>query len=124
MTSINIIRKFISLSNISRIVRVKIGRFSESRIESYGKNYRYFSLRGGFFSTDLYILSYTENLLRLKSPSGSTTIKIRDVDEFLDSDDTSLVLQYGRNILDENVVSNINEGLSVSDFDEFLRIGG
>ena len=123
MSSISIVRKFLSLPNTSGIVKVKIGRFEESKIEFYGKYYRYLYLREGSFSSYLYSLSYTDSLLRLKSHSGSITIKIKitDVDDFINSDDMSLVLQYGRNILDENVISNISKGLSVSDFDDFLN---
>ena len=53
-----------------------------------------------------------------------------DPDDFKDYDDTSLVLTYGRSILDENIIQEWNDiqisksnPLSLSDFDDFFKIG-
>ena len=121
MSSISIIRKFISLPNTSRIIELKIGRFNRSRIEIIEGKQKYYILSLGAVNFNHNIMSYTYDVLRLKSRTGILSIKITDVDEFINSDITSLVLRYGRDILDENVVSNIKEGLNVSDFDEFLN---
>lgn len=59
---------------------------------------------------------------------------ISNEQEFLDSDDISLVLKYGRDILDENIIKKHNErhyyigdyaknGISLSTFDAFLNSG-
>lgn len=116
-----IVRKFLSLPNTSGITEVKIGFFNRSRIEFVSSEQKYLSLKRGSHGSRLYILSYTGDLLRLKSPNGRISIRIADVDDFINSDDMSLVLKYGRDILDENLVSNIKEGLNVSDFDAFLN---
>ena len=50
-----------------------------------------------------------------------------DIDDFLDYDDTSLILTYGRSILDENIIQEwrdryYNTHILLSDFNEFFSL--
>lgn len=56
-------------------------------------------------------------------------ITISDFDDFLESDDFSLILRYGRNIMDENIFSILNKILGplpfkISDFDALFNLAG
>ena len=56
-------------------------------------------------------------------------IAISDIDDFLESDDFSLILRYGRNIMDENIFSILNKILGplpfkISDFDALFNLAG
>lgn len=47
-------------------------------------------------------------------------------EDFINEDDTKLILEYGRRITDENILLDYNQGLpesrrlKISDFDDFL----
>ena len=75
----------------------------------------------------LSFLSYKD--LKFNISISDKTVMVIDLNEFLNSDDTSLVLRYGRDILDENIVDTFNRyhsstKLSLSDFDTFfIRMG-
>ena len=54
-------------------------------------------------------------------------IIIEDLRTFLDSEDSLLVLQYGRAILDKNIIETLNDyyflNLNIDIFDDFIKLG-
>ena len=76
------------------------------------------------FYREKYILDYRNNVNLYLDDMG-TLIKIDDIDDFKNFDDTSLVLRYGRKILDDNIINSLNEyseyRIRMHDFDAFLN---
>ena len=76
------------------------------------------------FYREKYILDYRNNVDLYLNDMGSN-IKIDDIDDFKNFDDTSLVLRYGRDILDDNIVRFMNKlieyKIMMHDFDVFLN---
>ena len=101
-------------SNHSFIFRYYADQLTYSRsLVSYHISYR-----------EKYILDYRNNV-DLYLNNMSSNIKIDDIDDFKNFDDTSLVLRYGREILDDNIVNSLNEyseyRIRMNDFDAFLN---
>ena len=126
MTSeISIIRKFLEIhgdKNSHRtayIERINIGYYDDSVITPYMI----------FLETQIErimkIIYYDPRYKQLELKN--VKINIENIDEFLDSDDISLVLRYGRDILDYEFIKNINSSLGdfdplrLKDFDTFLE---
>ena len=74
-------------------------------------------------------LSYDIFASTFRISSSDKSIKVSNLNDFVDFDDISLVLKYGRDILDDNIMAISNRrfslyGLSLSDFDTFfIRMG-
>lgn len=71
----------------------------------------YYALSISKNSYEMLIFRYSKKyeLVRYVTPQTYWgDISIKNLEEFLDSDDISLVLQYGRNILDDSIISNTN----------------
>ena len=134
MTSkIKIIRKFLSLvSNNSNTKNFTLSRyFNDCYIGSYKSGDYAFSLEET--STHiLYLLNWYQDkntLLIDFVDSGTKSIKIDDIDEFLQEEDMVLILKYSRDILDENIIELINifnskddPDVTIDNFKEYFEL--
>ena len=124
-SQIKILRKFLLLADNRSTIFFNVGN-RRSQVTRYrGDDYNDLAIEnddGG--PCPLFMIS-SNNELQI---AYCRTISI-DQSDFQDFDDTSLVLKYGRCILDENIIQEWNDTqisktnpVSISDFNEFLSL--
>ena len=135
MSGIKILRSFVNFKpSFDENRYIPIGENKELTIEFYHGNERY------DFSVGMVInrKDHTERCeIRLFAHHKNgyyhiwfwDKIKVIHPDAFQDSDDLILILKYGRNILDENIIDLHNETvpnfkIELSDFDAFNNLAG
>ena len=128
VSEISILRKFLSL---------KDNIIDTSFFVSNNKSYIRYMSTSTIFNHSMkiqlrscgivYIFDFQKNnSLYVNSSNLRLKYRIIDLDDFQNFDDISLVLKYGRDILDENLINSFNDRydleLILSDFDAFLKL--
>ena len=127
-SEISILRKFLSMDLNLGTVSIDNGSEFHIRYISLDKSK---SLYFGNNRINFHIL-YIHNGNDMYIVDGRMAIS--NEQEFLETDDISLVLRYGRDILDENIIKKYNKkhnnigdyskhAITLSDFDAFLNSG-
>ena len=127
MTSqISIVRKFLSLYSINKTQQIKIGDYYFMIWEC--ENGCPFSL-GSFLeiNNNIFGIKTWKRTSQTHTKFFKFYIDISDTQEFLNSDDISLVLRYGRVITDDHIIqcfnlNNLYGSISYNDFDEFFAL--
>lgn len=132
MTSeISILRKYLSIIHFGKqkkSYRFAVGCYSDSHVyiwgdfclETHSESYI------DVFQIDVFL---QHEKAKITDYDDTVILDMIDIQEFLDSDDISLILRYGRNITNNNIIQSLNKNLvhmnyilKLDDFDEFLNL--
>ena len=118
--SIKILRKFLSLNGLGKEgVRLDIGSYTKSILFD---NMLFLASSDMSLHNLIFYNRVTFNLIINNAVSIDKVYK----EDFINEDDTKLILEYGIRITDENILLDYNQGLpesrhlKISDFDDFL----
>ena len=124
-SEISILRKYLSIIYLRKPRRTftfKVGIYNDSNIYPWG---------------DMCLETDSESFIDVFKTEGSKItdydnifiLDENDIQEFLETDDLSLILRYGRKITDNNIIQSLNKKLDymnndikLEDFDKFLDI--
>ena len=130
-SEISILRKYLSIIHFGKqkkSYRFTVGFYSDSHVYNWGD----FCLEThsesyiDVFKIDVFL--HCEKA-KITDYDDTVILDMVDIQEFLDSDDTSLVLRYGRAITNDHIIKYLNKKmeymnyiLTLEDFNEFLNI--
>ena len=126
-SEISIVRKLLSLylDNNFQGRRTKIGNYVFHMFKSNGGDLNI----GSFLEIKEYILAVKtwKSIKQNHVKFYKEYIDVTDIQEFLDSDDTLLILKCGRVIMDDKIIECFNMSelfgkISYNDFNEFFKI--
>ena len=127
MSDIKILRSFVKYASLDLPSHVFESKEIDMRIKKYnGEIFKYgFSINLKYrFLVDI-IVYRSDNIFDISTGS----ILIDNLAEFLETDDISLIIQYGRCILDDNIINIINRmntvwgfNVTIDDFKLFTEL--